>query len=117
MNILVIEDDQSMRQLTEDILGDEDHEVFTAVTAREAFEILKTKPIEFIVTDLMLPDVSGLDLLYQLRQTKLPVTIITGLSKDVVIEELLSQLGIAGVLQKPFTPDTLLGVIDKGSSS
>ncbi len=113
MNILVIEDDQSMRRLAADVLEDEDHTISTATTAREALSILDSTPIDFIVADLMLPDISGLDLLCELRKTKKPVAIMSGLSREVIIEELLSQLGIAGVLQKPFLPDDLVRVVHK----
>ena len=110
MRVLVLEDEAPVRNLVKTLLDDAGIESMVAATAREGIEAIEgaAAPFDAVVMDLMLPDLSGMDLVRRIRQTGLPIVMVTGLSREVVVEELLMESGIAGVLQKPFDADELV---------
>src|SRR5262249_29260716 len=65
--ILIVEDDEGLRQVTHVQLEREGYEVSSAVSAEQAIPILEKAPHQLILTDLNLPGVSGLDLLKRIR--------------------------------------------------
>ena len=77
--ILVVEDDRGPRRLTEDVLLDAGYEPITASNGLEALDIMERKHIDLIVLDVMMPEMDGFELLYQLRSNgfDLPVLIVT----------------------------------------
>lgn len=77
--ILVVEDDRGTRRLTEDVLLDAGYEPITASNGLEALDIMERKHIDLIVLDVMMPEMDGFELLYQLRSNgfDLPVLIVT----------------------------------------
>lgn len=110
-NVLLIEDDRLMGQMVAEILADAGFEVKTAVNGTTAFEVLRKHPIDFIVLDILLPEMDGFEIYSQLQaspDTKhIPVIIITAWSNARNIEK-ASQMGIRHFLPKPFTEDELL---------
>jgi CheY-like chemotaxis protein len=113
-NVLVIEDDKIMGQMVAQILDDVGFEVVTASNGRLAFEKLQQHPIDFIVLDILLPEMDGFEI-YSKLQAKpdakdIPVLIITAWADEHHIEK-ASQLGIRHFLPKPFTEDELLNEI------
>jgi chemosensory pili system protein ChpA (sensor histidine kinase/response regulator) len=113
-NVLVIEDDKIMGQMVAQILDDAGFEVVTAFNGRIAFEKLQQHPIDFIVLDVLLPEMNGFEI-YSKLQAKpdtrdIPVLIITAWADEYHIEK-ASQLGIRHFLPKPFTEDELLNEI------
>jgi CheY-like chemotaxis protein len=113
-NVLVIEDDKIMGQMVAQILDDVGFEVVTASNGRLAFEKLQQHPIDFIVLDILLPEMDGFEIYSKLQakpDTKdIPVLIITAWADEYHIEK-ASQLGIRHFLPKPFTEDELLNEI------
>ncbi len=110
-NVLVIEDDKIMGQMVAQILDDAGFEVVTATNGMVAFEKLQQRLIDFIVLDILLPEMDGFEIYSKLRarpDTKdTPVLIITAWADEQHIEK-ASQLGIRHFLPKPFTEDELL---------
>jgi two-component system NtrC family sensor kinase len=78
--ILVVEDDRFFREMYRNLLGEEGYEVFTAASVDEAMEWLRETEIHLIVTDLVMPGQSGIDLLFHVRSTypDIDVIIVTG---------------------------------------
>jgi chemosensory pili system protein ChpA (sensor histidine kinase/response regulator) len=120
---LVIEDDKIMGQMVAAILDDAGFEVTTATNGRIAFEKLQQLPIDFIVLDILLPEMNGFEIYSELQanlETKdIPVLIITAWADERHLER-AAQLGIRHFLAKPFTEDELLYEILsllRGSSS
>ncbi|MBD3420407.1 MAG: response regulator [Chitinivibrionales bacterium] len=111
MNVLLVDDDDTILIVTKEMLADEGFDVATAKSFDDAVGVLDKGNIDIIISDLMMPGVSGVELLYKLRTYKIPIITMSGLSRDVVIDELLSELGIAGVLQKPFMDNELIQCI------
>jgi chemosensory pili system protein ChpA (sensor histidine kinase/response regulator) len=110
-NVLVIEDDKIMGQMVTEILDDAGFEVATATNGMIAFEKLQEYAIDFVVLDILLPEMDGFEIYKKLQaspETKeIPVLIITAWADERHIEK-ASELGIRHFLAKPFTEDELL---------
>jgi chemosensory pili system protein ChpA (sensor histidine kinase/response regulator) len=110
-NALVIEDDKIMGQMVAAILDDAGFEVTTATNGKIAFEKLQQLPIDFVVLDILLPEMNGFEIYSELQanlETKdIPVLIITAWADERHLER-AAQLGIRHFLAKPFTEDELL---------
>lgn len=113
-NVLVIEDDKIMGQMVAEILDDIGFEVVTATDGMIAFEKLRQNPIDFIVLDILLPEMDGFEIYAKLQadlDTKdIPVMIITAWSDERNVKK-ASEMGIRHFLPKPFTEDELVYTI------
>lgn len=118
--ILVIEDDAEMRRLLDHNLTRAGYAVVTARSGGEAIDWLGLSVFDgslentpaLIVSDLRLPDFSGLDLLDAMVATleDVPVILITGFPSPETSREAF-ELGAARVLEKPFEMDALRSAI------
>jgi chemosensory pili system protein ChpA (sensor histidine kinase/response regulator) len=110
-NALVIEDDTIMGQMVSEILSDIGFEVTAAPNGMIALEKLKQQPIDFIILDILLPEMDGFEIYQKLQanpDTKdIPVIIVTAWADSRHLEK-ASQAGIKHFLAKPFTEDELL---------
>lgn len=89
-NLLVVEDDEDLRKAIKVLVGGSDVNYFEAGTGQEALDIIKKEPIDCVVLDLGLPDISGFELLKKLQQQQKedkipPIIIYTG--KELSWEE------------------------------
>lgn len=94
MKILVVDDDKMILEAIAHHLGSEGYEVITATNGLQALEMAQNKKLDLIISDIMMPDLSGLSLLSMLKQfyfNKIPVIIISSLDKSDII---LSSLGL-----------------------
>ena len=110
-DVLVVDDDDSIRELINLILTDEGYAVRSAKNAHGAFRLIQEQPPALIVLDLTLPDQSGADFITTYRRlpnATAPIVVVSGLP-DVV--QLGSALGAAGTLAKPFDVDDLLTTV------
>ena len=83
MRILLIEDDSSMASAIELLLAQEGFNVYTTDLGEEGVDLGKLYDYDLIVLDLNLPDMSGFDVLKQLRVSKIqtPILILSGLAQ------------------------------------
>ena len=108
--ILLIEDEQIVREVIEDTLTMAGFEVISVADAANGLAFLEgPNPVSLVVTDNNLPGASGADLAIRIRTTKpsLPVLMVSGYGVDPT---LLTAQGIA-YLPKPFMPEELLNRI------
>jgi DNA-binding response OmpR family regulator len=105
--VLVVEDESSVRELISFTLEAEGYEVVVAANAMEAFERLAQDHPDLVVLDLMMPAISGLEVLQHIRDNgTLPVLIVSALAtEDHRVRGL--QLGADDYLSKPFSPREL----------
>ena len=113
-HILVVDDDQGIRELVGDYLEQNGFRVSPARDGRQVNAILATgKPVDLIVLDLMLPGEDGLSLFQRLRLTTrppIPVLMLTARSDDV--DRIVGlELGADDYLTKPFVPRELVARI------
>jgi DNA-binding NtrC family response regulator len=116
IGVLVVDDEQVIRAILSDFFGAEGYKVFLACSAQEANNILAEcrDQIDIIFLDLVMPDVSGLDFLREIRDKgiQIPVIIITAFkSVDTCRSAFL--MGVADYLVKPFKVNDLLDLIKK----
>ena len=111
-HVLIAEDDAALLTTLGFILGDQGYEVSCAVNGTEARNMIRDARdnggggIDLLVTDLRMPEMSGLELIEWLRRDdeNLPVIVITGHGdKDTVVR--LLRLGCDEFLDKPFRPE------------
>ena len=103
--ILVIEDEIDIRELLTYNLEMEGLEVVGAANGEEAFRVLKSDPVQLVVLDLMLPDVSGLEICRYIRRestlSRLPVIMLTAKGEEV--DRIVGfELGADDYVTKPF---------------
>lgn len=111
--VLLVEDDESVRQLVRITLEMNDYEVVEAKDGLEGLLLLDLHHPDAIILDLMMPDVGGERMLAQLRATpetkRMPVVIITG--KPEVAPEVVGLVGRENFFPKPFDPDAVIARI------
>jgi two-component system response regulator PilR (NtrC family) len=114
MSILIIDDEPSIADALNLILSDSGYDVSVALTGREGLERARRRRFDVAITDLRLPDMSGLEVLSHFRETDpdVPVIIITAHSTPEVVAESLSR-GAVDVLPKPFFPSDVFALLDK----
>ncbi len=109
--ILIVDDDQYIRELYVEVLSDEKYEVDSAEDGVEGAEKLMKNAYDLVLLDIMMPRLDGLGVLQKLhdeKHTNGKVVLLTNLSHGPVIEE-AKKLGAAGYLIKAdITPDQLV---------
>jgi len=112
--ILIVDDDDALRESLEMVLAAEGHEVLTAGDGTRALEVVEKTPVDVVLCDLRMPGLDGLDLLPQLARRLPGVTII--LMSAYGTEELAVEAmrrGAYDYLAKPFQPSDLLLTLRK----
>ena len=105
--VLVVDDEPTVREVIASYLSRDGLEVVEAPDGRSALAILSHTRFDLLVLDLMLPDISGLDVLRQARRTTdVPVIVLTGRS-DEPDRVLGLELGADDYMSKPFSPREL----------
>ncbi|HEX8890902.1 MAG TPA: response regulator [Pyrinomonadaceae bacterium] len=109
--ILMVEDEGALRELIREILEQDGYKVLVAHNGREALSISAQHrgAIDLLITDVVLPEVSGREVAERLTQAyaKVKVLFMSGYTDDAVVRHGVLEEG-AHFLQKPFTPDALL---------
>jgi DNA-binding response OmpR family regulator len=112
--VLLVEDDDLVRDAMTRTLVREGYLVLTAATGHDAMGLLRTPlcPINVVVLDVNLPDVSGIDLCARLRELhpKLPVVVCTGGTEPEELANLL-KMGIHRYFCKPVAMEELLATV------
>ena len=105
--ILVVDDHESNRDLLSRRLRREGHEVTTAASGEEALELVGNQPFELILLDLLMPGMSGYDVLGRLKSDPLhrdvPVVMISALDQIESVAQCI-EAGAEDYLPKPFNP-------------
>jgi PAS domain S-box-containing protein len=108
--ILVVEDDEDVRQFTVDCLRELGYEVLEAAGGSAALMLLRDQRdrVELLVTDVVMPELSGRQLAEAAHQLKpdLPVLYISGYPRDVILQDGRVKEGVE-LLSKPFTQQGL----------
>ena len=111
-HILVVDDDDGIRQLVKQYLNQNDYLVTTARNAEEAFKKLKIIKFDLIVLDIMMPGKTGLEFTHE-NKNKIDTPIILLTAKGEPSERIEGlQVGADDYLSKPFEPQELILRID-----
>ena len=106
ITVLVVEDDQSIRETVAEVLESEGFKVLSCTNGADALDQITNKasaPIDLLVLDLMLPGVGGLDLCRELRRAGNPTPILVISARDSETDRVLGlEVGADDYLVKPF---------------
>jgi two-component system response regulator PilR (NtrC family) len=113
-NILIVDDEQSYRQLLSLVFESDGHTVRTAINGREALELLQLEPADVIVSDVKMPDIDGIEMLRAVRESQpdLGVVLMTAFASVETAREAF-KLGADDFIQKPFDVEELKLIVKK----
>lgn len=116
IKILAIDDSLTMCQMISGILTDAGYEVTTVTNPRDALEIVRGQSFDLILSDINMPEMTGISLVSKLRRMKgceyIPIVMVTTEGAEYKKNKAKSS-GATGWLQKPFTPERLLKAVNK----
>ncbi|MCD6163617.1 MAG: response regulator [candidate division Zixibacteria bacterium] len=113
-SILIVDDDQDILDILKYTLELEGYKIYTAVTAEDAMHLISENNIRAVVSDILLPGMSGFDFMVFIKKeyVHVPVILITGHSGKITPEKILSH-GADGYFQKPFKNTELLRNLER----
>ncbi len=113
--ILVIDDEEQIRNLLSMTLAMDGHEVIVASQAKEALRLHEKQPADLVITDILMPDQDGIEVIMALRRCSPRPKIIAisggGRLQLTEVLEMAEPLGAFALLRKPFLPDTVLDTV------
>jgi two-component system NtrC family response regulator len=113
--VLVVDDEKNYLIVLEDLLEDEGYSVLTASSGTEALEIIKSKPVDTVLTDIKMPGISGVELLDTVTEIDpdLPVILMTAFAEvDQAVSAM--KMGALDHIQKPFDNKEIRSAVARG---
>jgi two-component system chemotaxis response regulator CheY len=115
-NILIVDDSESIRELVSITLEGAGYTVDKAIDGTEAIKILDGRAVSLVITDLNMPNMDGIQLIREVRQSNgystVPILMLTTESQQAKKEE-GKAAGATGWIVKPFAQEKLLEVVKK----
>lgn len=117
IHVLIADDSMLIRQVVKKVLkqvGIPTDSVMEANDGQEALELIKTQPVDLVLSDINMPNMDGLQMLMHIRQMEasnlqnLPVIMVSTEGSEETMAEAM-ELGANGYVLKPFTPEALAG--------
>jgi two-component system chemotaxis response regulator CheY len=113
MDVLIVDDSAAIRKILQRVLRQADVPIgllYEAGDGAEALVVLKDKKVQLILSDINMPNMDGLELLGKLKNDEalknIPVIMVSTEGSQTKVLEAV-QLGAAGYVRKPFTPDQI----------
>jgi two-component system response regulator PilR (NtrC family) len=113
-NILIVDDEQSYRQLLSLVFEGDGHSIRTATNGREALALLQEEPADVVISDVRMPDMDGIEMLSSVRESQpdLGVVLMTAFASVETAREAF-KLGADDFIQKPFDVEELKLIVRK----
>lgn len=113
-NILVVDDEQCVRELLRELLEAEGCRVYMAEGGREALALFEARKFDCVCTDVGMPGMSGWELAHVIRQRNetIPIAVITGWGEAVGSSE-QKEAGVDWVITKPFRAERISELVDE----
>lgn len=114
-NILLIDDNIGLLKMQVEFLRHAGHEVSTAANGKEGMRLVEKQPFDLVVTDLIMPEKEGIEVIMELRRKRpaLKIIAISGggrvSAEDYLV--LARKLGAAQTLAKPFSGKELVDAV------
>ena len=111
--ILITDDEEPIRAIMAAVLREYGHDVVEAKSARDAIEEHRREPADLIVTDLVMREMDGTELLRRVRlfSPHTPFIGISGARQGTIYLNMAKMLGAERVLAKPFTSDVFIDTV------
>ncbi|HEX7968883.1 MAG TPA: response regulator [Stellaceae bacterium] len=112
-SILVVDDDETMRDLLRRMLERTGLTVVLAVNGRDALERLRDRPADLVVTDMVMPEMDGIELIRLLatERPRLPIVAISGVHDWANYLRMAIRLGAKAGVQKPVSAAELVATV------
>jgi CheY-like chemotaxis protein len=112
VNILIVDDEELFRIMLKEMVEREGHQARTAANGNEALKAIKQQPPDLIITDILMPEKDGIELISELSQagSRIPIIAISGGRRSISLEfnlESAALMGVRATLPKPFTREAL----------
>ncbi|GAC1320762.1 MAG: hypothetical protein NVSMB2_16950 [Chloroflexota bacterium] len=116
--ILIVEDDDSIREVIADVLGDRGYRVGRAANGAEALQVLDRERPDVMVLDLLMPVMHGWAFMesYAEKTGGRPIPIVV-VSVNPALPRSFTRFGVKEVVSKPFDVDALLSAVDAALQS
>ncbi len=111
MNILIVDDEELIRDVIKEYSTNEGYNVYEASDGFEALDIIKKEKIDVIVLDIMMPKLDGFSAYKEIKNIKNIPTIILSARTEEYDKLLGFELGVDDYLTKPFSPKELIARI------
>src|SRR5437868_1367051 len=113
-NILIVDDEQSYRQLLSLVFETEGNKIRTAMNGRQALDLLQDEPADVIISDVKMPDMDGIEMFRSVRETlpDIGVILMTAFASVETAREAF-KLGADDFIQKPFDVEELKLIVRK----
>jgi two-component system, NtrC family, response regulator PilR len=113
-NFLIVDDEQSYRQLLSLVFEGDGHTIRTAMNGRQALELLAVEPADIIISDVRMPDMNGIELLRNARELypDIGMVLMTAYASVEDAREAF-KLGADDFIQKPFDVEELKVIVKK----
>jgi DNA-binding response OmpR family regulator len=115
ITVLVVDDDQDVLSTLAEMLTELRLHAITAGNGLDALDVLKTRSIDLMITDLMMPKMNGFELILRTRQlnVNIPIAVISGHGEVRNVVNALSQ-GAYNFITKPFTIREIENIVKRG---
>ena len=112
--ILVVDDESLIRRLIKEQLTNAEHNVFLADNGRSGLKTMEAENPDLIITDIVMPDMEGLEFIIKLRKIKKNVPVIAMSGNAVGMDNLdtAEAFGANEVIVKPFDMDVLAELVE-----
>lgn len=117
-NILIVDDDIHLRQVIERLLAIKGHQVYSAANGKSAIDIVDRHPIDLVITDILMPDMDGYELISALSKRPSPPRIIamsggSGRLDSYYLLRMARRMKADKLLEKPLNLATLDAAISE----
>ena len=110
--ILLVDDEPEIQQILEEELSDCGYKVLTAVDGQKALEIFNSHEISFVISDVRMPNMDGIELLKSIRKTKQTPFLFVSAYGDISLSEARS-LGALDIVNKPYLIDDVVDRVEQ----
>jgi CheY-like chemotaxis protein len=107
--ILLVEDEEAVRSMLKAVLEDEGYQIQEASNGKEALQSYASSPADLILTDIVMPDTEGIEMIMKLRKSDPKVKIVAMSGGNYLT--LAKRLGADHILEKPFSNQALLDTV------
>ncbi len=116
-HLLIADDEPNIRRVLQAVFTKEGYTVHVAENGRKATEIAKTEPIDVLITDLIMPDMNGIDLVKKVHEMR-PSTVVVMVTAYGTIKTAVDAIrfGAADYITKPFDVEEIRAVVARAIS-
>ena len=116
--LLIVDDEEDIREFAKNFFKKRNIEVFTAATGHDALAVIESQKPDLVLLDVRMDGMTGLEVLREIRKrnSTIKVAMVTGVEDEATINE-TKQLGIVGYIHKPLVLEELEAIVLKEISS